>query len=151
MRCRLIGIGAAGNKAAITAVENDVISVENTMLINSTLKDIPADYLSKPGAVVRKYEGAYGGCGKERKISLDLAMNNLEADTLGLEKFLDIGTDNQCELCIIVASLWPFVYIQKLEITCAFLLTHVISNKTQCRFIYNYDSRAASASTMSTS
>lgn len=104
MRCRLIGIGAAGNKAAITAVENEIISVENTMLINSTLKDIPADYLSKPGAVVRKYEGAYGGCGKERKISLDLAMNNLESDTLGLEKFLGIDTDNQCELCIIVAS-----------------------------------------------
>lgn len=104
MRCRLIGIGAAGNKAAITAVENDIISVENTMLINSTLKDIPADYRSKPGAIVKKYDGAYGGCGKERKISKNLALSNLEADTLELDKFLGIGTDNQCELCIIVAS-----------------------------------------------
>ena len=43
MICRLIGIGAAGNKAAITAVENNIISVKKTMLINSTLKDIPAD------------------------------------------------------------------------------------------------------------
>ena len=104
MICRLIGIGAAGNKAAITAVENNIISVNKTMLINSTLKDIPADYHSKEGAIVRQYVGAYGGCGKERNISFDLAEKSLQDDTLGLEEFLGIGTDAQCELCIIVAS-----------------------------------------------
>lgn len=104
MICRLIGIGAAGNKAAITAVENNIISVNKTMLINSTLKDIPADYHSKEGAIVRQYVGAYGGCGKERNISFDLAEKSLQDDTLGLEEFLGIGTDTQCELCIIVAS-----------------------------------------------
>ena len=40
MITKLIGIGAGGNKAAICAVRNDIISVENTMLINSTLKDV---------------------------------------------------------------------------------------------------------------
>lgn len=104
MICRLIGIGAAGNKAAITAVENDIISIEKTMLINSTLKDIPAEYQSKPGAVVKQYNGAYGGCGKERNISYSLAEKNLEEDTLGIEEFLAVGTDHECELCIIVAS-----------------------------------------------
>ena len=104
MICRLIGIGAAGNKAAITAVENNIISVNKTMLINSTLKDIPADYQTKDGAIVRQYVGAYGGCGKERNISFDLAEKSLQDDTLGLEDFLGIGTDSQCELCIIVAS-----------------------------------------------
>ena len=104
MICRLIGIGAAGNKAAITAVENNIISVNKTMLINSTLKDIPADYQTKDGAIVRQYVGAYGGCGKERNISFDLAEKSLQGDTLGLEDFLGIGTDSQCELCIIVAS-----------------------------------------------
>ena len=44
MNVKLIGIGAAGNKAAINAVENKVIAIENVMLINSTLRDIPADY-----------------------------------------------------------------------------------------------------------
>ena len=104
MICRLIGIGAAGNKAAITAVENEIISVNKTMLINSTLKDIPADYQSKEGAIVRQYTGAYGGCGKERNISYGLAEKNLQEDTLGLEEFLGVDTDKQCELCIIVAS-----------------------------------------------
>ena len=104
MICRLIGIGAAGNKAAITAVENEIISVNKTMLINSTLKDIPADYQSKEGAIVRQYTGAYGGCGKERNISYGLAEKNLQEDTLGLEEFLGVDTDKECELCIIVAS-----------------------------------------------
>lgn len=104
MICRLIGIGAAGNKAAITAVENEIIPVNKTMLINSTLKDIPADYQSKEGAIVRQYTGAYGGCGKERNISYGLAEKNLQEDTLGLEEFLGVDTDKECELCIIVAS-----------------------------------------------
>ena len=64
MFCKLIGLGAAGNKAAICAVQNSVISIKNTMLINSTLKDIPAEYQSKEGAVVYQLFGAYGGCGK---------------------------------------------------------------------------------------
>lgn len=104
MICRLIGIGAAGNKAAITAVENEIIPVNKTMLINSTLKDIPADYQSKDGAIVKQYSGAYGGCGKERNISYGLAEKNLQEDTLDLEKFLGVNTEKKCELCIIVAS-----------------------------------------------
>ena len=104
MICRLIGIGAAGNKAAIAAVENNVISVEKTMLINSTLKDIPAEYQSKKGANVKQYAGAYGGCGKERNISNKLATSNLASDTLDLNTFLGVGTDAEAELVIIVAS-----------------------------------------------
>ena len=104
MICRLIGIGAAGNKAAIAAVENNIISVEKTMLINSTLKDIPAEYQSKKGANVKQYAGAYGGCGKERNISNKLATSNLASDTLDLNTFLGVGTDAEAELVIIVAS-----------------------------------------------
>lgn len=60
MYCRLIGLGAAGNKAAICAVENSVIDIENTMLINSTLKDIPSEYQSRQNAIVYQLFGAYG-------------------------------------------------------------------------------------------
>ena len=67
MFCRLIGLGAAGNKAAITAVENEIIPIKHVMLVNSTLKDIPADYQNKDGANVKQFIGAYGGCGKERE------------------------------------------------------------------------------------
>lgn len=104
MYCRLIGVGAAGNKASITAVENGIINVKHTMLVNSTLKDIPAEYQNKEGAIVRQYVNAYGGCGKERNLSFDLCRDSLMKDTLGLEEFLGIGEETECELCIIVAS-----------------------------------------------
>lgn len=104
MRCKLIGTGAAGNKAAITAVENNIISINDTMLVNSTLKDIPAEYKSKEGAIVHQFIGAYGGCGKEREMSYDLCETSLKEDVLNLEKFLEIGTDKEAELVIIVTS-----------------------------------------------
>ena len=93
MIVRLIGSGAAGNKAAITAVENQIMPISHTMLINSTLKDIPAEYQNKDGANVKQFIGAYGGCGKERNISYELCKD-----------FLNVGDDNEAELVIIVAS-----------------------------------------------
>ena len=56
MITKLIGIGAGGNKAAICAVKNQVIDIDNTMLINSTLKDIPKDY---DGAAI-EFSNSYG-------------------------------------------------------------------------------------------
>ena len=101
MNVKLIGIGAAGNKAAINAVENKVIAIENVMLINSTLRDIPADY---KGLKV-EYAGSYGGCGKERNIAYDLAMKNLQEGILPLEEFLCLEDDNKrAELVVIVNS-----------------------------------------------
>lgn len=104
MICKLIGSGAAGNKAAITAVENSIIPIDHTMLVNSTLKDIPAEYQNKDGANVKQFIGAYGGCGKERNISYDLCKDTLMKDTLQLKDFLRVGEDDETELVIIVAS-----------------------------------------------
>lgn len=104
MICKLIGIGAAGNKAAICAVENGIVDIKDTMLINSTLKDIPQEYQNKDGANCKKLLNAYGGCGKERQISYQLCEDSLKSDTLELEKFLHINEDDETELCIIVAS-----------------------------------------------
>ena len=104
MNTRLIGIGAAGNKAAITAVENLIIDIRHTMLINSTLKDISTEYKNKDGAIVRQFAGATGGCGKERSKAYQLGKFNLQKDTLGLEDFLSIGTPEQAELVIVVSS-----------------------------------------------
>ena len=101
MNVKLIGIGAAGNKAAINAVENSVIAIENVMLINSTLRDIPADY---KGLKI-EYAGSYGGCGKERNIAFDLAMKNLQEGVLPLEEFLCLDDDaKRAELVVIVNS-----------------------------------------------
>lgn len=101
MNVKLIGIGAAGNKAAINAVENKVIAIDNVMLINSTLQDIPADY---KGLKI-EYAGSYGGCGKERNMAYNLAMKNLEEDVIPLDNFLCVDNEaKKAELVVIVTS-----------------------------------------------
>ena len=60
----LFGIGAAGNKAAIEALEERVIAEENVKLINTTAKDIPEKYKKDPEKII-KFSSMLGGCGKE--------------------------------------------------------------------------------------
>ena len=101
MNVKLIGIGAAGNKAAINAVENKVIPIENVMLINSTLRDIPADY---KGLKI-EYAGSYGGCGKERKMAFELVKKNIMEDKIPLVEFLNLNDPmKKAELVVIVTS-----------------------------------------------
>lgn len=100
MRTRIIGIGAAGNKAAISAVVNQVERVENVLLVNSTMKDIPEDYVGKKFCFV----DAYGGCGKERSIARDLTMKALRNGDMKLEEFLKVGTPEEAELVVLVSS-----------------------------------------------
>lgn len=101
MNVKLIGIGAAGNKAAIAAIENRVIDKSNTLLINSTMKDIPHDYDGEKYC----FNGAYGGCGKERKIAKKHILADLKSGSLNLNKFLEIGVEGkQAELVVIVSS-----------------------------------------------
>lgn len=101
MITKLIGIGAAGNKAAINVVENNILGIENVMLINSTLKDIPVDY---KGLKI-EFAGSYGGCGKERKIAYDLAMKNLQSGVIPLRDFLCLDDpEKKAELVVIVTS-----------------------------------------------
>lgn len=104
MRTRLIGLGAAGNKAAIEAVERGIIPCNNVMLLNSTLKDIPADYITRNGAVCYQFTGAYGGCGKERSRSYELCSTTLENDDIKLGQFLGVDTDEEAELVVLVSS-----------------------------------------------
>lgn len=60
----LFGVGAAGNKAVIEALETRVINEENVKLINTTVKDIPEKYKKDPDKII-KFSSMLGGCGKE--------------------------------------------------------------------------------------
>lgn len=102
MIVKIIGVGAAGNKAAICAVENTVVKSEDVMLINSTLKDIPADYKNKNNCY--EFIGSRGGCGKERTLSYKLCTLSLENDIFKMDDFLSINKEDQAELVIVVAS-----------------------------------------------
>lgn len=101
MITKLIGIGAAGNKAAIAAIDNEVINKEDVLLINSTLKDIPHDYDGEKYC----FSKAYGGCGKERNIARNHMINDLKNGDLDIEKFLQIGIEEKkAEMVVIVSS-----------------------------------------------
>lgn len=65
MKTMLIGIGAAGNKAVMTAIEMGIMNVEDTLIINSTSKDFPKEYKGKEIVL----SGTDTGCGKERAVS----------------------------------------------------------------------------------
>lgn len=68
IRTKVIGIGQAGNKAAIMAVDKGVIRKEDCLLINTTSRDIPTEY--KNDAII--FGDELNGCGKERDIAKTL-------------------------------------------------------------------------------
>ena len=65
MKALLIGIGAAGNKAVVTAIEKGTMAVEDTAIVNSTSKDFPKDYQGTKIVL----SATDTGCGKERAVS----------------------------------------------------------------------------------
>ena len=65
MKTLLIGIGAAGNKAVVTAIEKGTMNVEDTVIVNSTSKDFPKEYQGTKIVL----SGTDTGCGKERAVS----------------------------------------------------------------------------------
>lgn len=65
MKALLIGIGAAGNKAVVTAIEKGTMKVEDTVIVNSTSKDFPKEYQGTKIVL----SGTDTGCGKERAVS----------------------------------------------------------------------------------
>ena len=65
MNVFLIGVGAAGNKAVLNAVETGVVDFDDTCIVNSTSKDFPPEY--KGEKIVLSSEDT--GCGKERSIA----------------------------------------------------------------------------------
>lgn len=101
MVVKLIGVGAAGNKAAIAAIQAGVVDLEDVLLINSTLKDIPHDYDGEKYC----FNNAYGGCGKERKLATEYVMNDIKNGHLDIEGFLQVGVEaKEAELVVLVSS-----------------------------------------------
>ena len=94
---QVIGLGAAGNKAAIEVVNREVISPKDVLIINSTLQDITninIDNLDADNIVQLidpssdKVRQQQGGCGKEPKVGEDLAIVAIESKVLDLNKFI---------------------------------------------------------------
>lgn len=96
MKAKLIGIGAAGNKAAIEVIEQGIMSKEDVLLLNSTLYDVPANY--KDIAQRFSPEQDTGGCGKEPKIAENLMMDALQTGLINLDSFM--GPEDKCVIIV---------------------------------------------------
>lgn len=81
---KVIGIGAAGNKASIKLIEDEVMGIGNVLLLNSTLKDVPTAY--KEYAI--EFKGVNKGCAKDRTLANQMVMDNLRNGDINLDGFL---------------------------------------------------------------
>lgn len=72
---KIIGCGAAGNKAAIDLIESGYDKTQ-IILLNSTKKDIVNEYKEK--AVL--FGKGLGGCGKERSLGKKMLLEDLETE-----------------------------------------------------------------------
>lgn len=102
MNVKIIGIGAAGNKAAIKAVEERVVSENDILLMNTAFQDIPIAYKGRSLLFGPTTFG--GGCGKERNRSKELICkcienNNPDTFAQALNQLISPG-----DLVVIVTS-----------------------------------------------
>lgn len=95
MKALLIGIGAAGNKAVLNAVEEGSIDINDTVIVNSTSKDFPSNYNGRK--IVTSDSDV--GCGKERAIAKEYMRK-----AIGDGKF-NFDNITSYEAVIIVSSL----------------------------------------------
>lgn len=94
---KVLGIGAAGNKAAIELIKRKVLDESEVKLINSTLADIPEEF--RINCIPLSKEDA--GCGKERAMAKKLAIEALKGN-LGKELKEFINDDDR--LIVIATS-----------------------------------------------
>ena len=100
LKAKVIGTGAAGNKAVLELVTSHGFDPKDVTLINSTDNDIPKEY--RDGAIIfGKSNAKYlGGCGKERSLGNRLFLNDLENGKIDLKSIVDDDTN----FVIIVSS-----------------------------------------------
>lgn len=98
LKIKVIGAGAAGNKAAIQLHKNG-FNMENITLINSTSKDIPMEYKNY-SMIFGATNESLGGCGKERNVGKKLILRDLQNGAISLESCVDPDTN----VVVIVSS-----------------------------------------------
>ena len=90
LNLKVIGAGAAGNKAAIELCKSG-FKREDITLINSTSKDIPEEYKSN-SIIFGATADTLGGCGKERDVGRNLFVKDLKSGAINLDTIVDGDT-----------------------------------------------------------
>jgi cell division GTPase FtsZ len=85
LKCKVIGIGAAGNKAAAVLMKNKVLERQQIMMLNTTDRDIPSEYRTDLFIKI----GNTGGCGKSRVLAKKLMLEALQTGMIPIDAFID--------------------------------------------------------------
>lgn len=92
MRVKILGFGAAGNKAAIECIKQGIIAENDVALLNTTLKDIPETYKD----LGYLFSSDLGGCGKERNEGKKAMIKAIQSSELDMASFVDDDTQLVC-------------------------------------------------------
>lgn len=96
MKAKLIGIGAAGNKAAIKAIDSGIFPLNDVRLMNTTDRDINHKY----DDISIIFGNQRGGCGKERDLAKKLMITALKDGSIDMNSIVS----NEDDVVIIVSS-----------------------------------------------
>lgn len=95
LKAKVIGVGAAGNKAAIELIKRNIMTPNQVLLLNSTTRDVPEEFKDKAIEF-----GTTRGCGKERDLAKNMIAQALQSKQVDIASFI-APEDN---LVVIVTS-----------------------------------------------
>lgn len=85
MKVKVIGLGAAGNKAAIQLVEKKVLKQNEVIILNTTIQDVPSNYRTNCAIEF----GNTKGCGKERNLGKQYMIDALRDGSIPIDTFIE--------------------------------------------------------------
>lgn len=100
MNIKVIGLGAAGNKAAIKLIEKGILDQTDVLLMNTTLQDLPNNY--KTDLAIKFGDDKLGGCGKDRSLAKRFMIDHLRSDSNAIDEW--VLSDMDTKFIVIVSS-----------------------------------------------
>lgn len=94
---KIIGIGAAGNKAVVNAIKLGAAVKEDCLIMNSTIKDFPTDVEIDTALI-----SSIGGCGKERELGKEIMCEYL-SNTGAVAKLKEFVGENEDHVVIVTS------------------------------------------------
>ena len=95
LNAKIIGMGAAGNKAVIALHKKYPELAKDIVLINSTMKDIPEEYHD----ISIQLDGEYRGCAKEREVASQMMVDTIQSGHFSYDK-----DSSECMTIIVTSS-----------------------------------------------
>ena len=99
LKSKVLAIGAGGNNAGLSLLKLGLIQKDSILLVNSTAKDIPAEYED----IAAIYNRAFGGAAKERSAAKELCLDALRNDKDFVSK-IDSFISPDTEMLFIVTT-----------------------------------------------